>query len=311
MPTPITFRRVSQLALTSVAALTLAASVSACAPASSTSTTTGPASSSSGSSTSATSTANQQSLAFDLAASHTGRPRKAPESTLSASWFPPSGELSTGLRQVTDKKQIAALTHAASANGQFWIERPNDHVKPIVFGSDATSVLATSTGFSTALIVPVRDVANPSAASHGPAGGNHALAADLKAAPTAYQVLLAGDVGDTSFGLRKGSKPGEWLLDPNGELVNWGNSIDAVGRDVGFTAEQAYVTHTAFDLGGRPALFLTWAVFRDAKGKEYAVALHSPPPIKATWAIAGTPLRLATAYPPATVYGPVVITPTR
>jgi hypothetical protein len=102
-------------------------------------------------------------------------------------------------------------------------------------------------------------------------------------------------------------------LDPNGELVNWGNAIDAVGRDLGFTTEQAYVTHSAFDLGGRPALFLTWAVFRDAKGKQHAVSLHSPPAIKAKWAIgeAKETLRLAAAYALKTVYGPVYLTPTK
>ena len=149
----------------------------------------------------------------------------------------------------------------------------------------------------------MRDIAKPSASAKS-------LAADLKAEPASYQVLLSGDVGETSFGLRKGSKPGEWLIDPNGELVNWGNAIDAVGRDLSFVADQAYVTHTAFDLGGRPALYLTWAVFRNsAKNQEYAVALHNPPALNVDWTIAGKPLKLATAYAPATVYGPVVLTP--
>lgn len=307
MHIPLSLRRVSQLALTSVAVLAVAAALAGCSAPTATSGASGSASTESASSSSATSTGAAQTLAFDLAASHKGRPRKTPESTLTASWFPPNAELLTGLRQVTDAKQIAALTHAASGNEQFWIERPNDHVRPLAFGSDAVSLLATSTGFKTALVIPVRDVAPEKRGGTAPE-----LAADLKGTPTAYQVLLSGDVGETSFGLRKGSKPGQWLLDPNGELVNWGNAIDAVSRDANFTAEQAYVTHTAFDLGGRPALYITWAVFRDANGKQHVVALHNPPAIKATWAIgaAKEQLRLAKAYDPQTVYGPVLLTPT-
>jgi hypothetical protein len=267
----------------------------------------GSASTDTSASSPATATAAPQTLAFDLAASRKGRPRTTHESTLTATWFPPKAEFTTGLRQVTDAKQLAALTRTASGNQQFWIERPGDHANPIVFGADANRILASSKGFKTALIVPVRDVSAPNA------GGTSDLAADLKGTPVGYQVLLSGDVGETSFGLRKGSKPGQWLLDPNGELVNWGNAIDAVGRDAGFTTEEAYVTHTAFDLGGRPALYLTWAVFRDAKGKQHVVALHNPPAIKATWAIgeAKQRLGLATSYAPKAVYGPVILTPTK
>jgi hypothetical protein len=256
-----------------------------------------------GASTSTTAAGPSQDLTFNLAASHIGRPRKAPESTATLPWFPPAGS-TTGLRQVADKQQIKQLTDAAAANGQFWIERPNDHARPIIFGSDAVSILSTSTGFSTALIVPVYGIAP--AASSG--------ATDLAAPtgkPVSYQVILSGTLGETSFGLRPGAKSGQWLLDPNGELVNWGNAIDAVGRNVGFVAEQAYVTHSAFDLGGKPALYLTWAVFRDSKGKQYAVTLHSPPPIKATWAIAGQPLRMASVYESTRVFGPVTVTPTK
>jgi hypothetical protein len=274
--------------------------LSGCGAPATTSSTTG---ATSGASASATAAGPAQDLTFNLAASRTGRPRKAPESTASLPWFPPAGSTS-GLRQVTDKKQIKQLTDAASANGQFWIERPKDHARPIIFGSDAVSVLATSTGFSTALVVPVYPITPTQSAG----------ATDLPAPsgkPTGYQVILSGTVGETSFGLRPGTKSGEWLLDPNGELVNWGNAIDAVGRKVGFVAEQAYVTHSAFDLGGKPALYTTWAVFRDSKGKQYAVTLHSPPPIKATWAIAGQPLRMATVYDTKTVFGPVTVTPTK
>ena len=299
----IMFRRVSQLALTLLAIVALAATLTGCSASSSTG---GTGSASTGSSSSATASSTvgqQQTLPFDHAASLAGRPRRAAESTLNVAWFPPDPTLLTGLRQLTDKKKIAELAKAASGNAQFWIELPNNHAKPIVFGSEAVSILSTSTGFSTALIVPVRAIGKQSAA-------DKSLAADLKATPTAYQVLLSGDVGETSFGLRKGSKPGEWLLDPNGELVNWGNAIDAVGRDATFAADQAYVTHSAFDLGGRPALFVSWAVFRNsAKNQEYAVALHNPPALNVDWTIAGKPLRLATAYAPATVYGPVVLTP--
>ncbi|HEY5539937.1 MAG TPA: hypothetical protein VIL41_00610 [Coriobacteriia bacterium] len=299
MPTSLTVRRVSQLAATSLLAVALTAALAGCGSAGST---TG-GSPSSGPSTSATSTGTPQTLTFDLAASRAGRPRTTAESTLTISWFPPGGV--TGLEQLIDTKRIAELAHAASGNGQFWIDRPKDHAEPIVFGSEAVSLLATSTGFSTALIVPVRDVAAPKSVT------SQELAADPKGTPVSYEVLLAGDVGETSFGLRKGTKPGQWLLDPNGELVNWGNSIDAVGRKAGFVAEQAFVTHTAFDLGGRAAVYLTWAVFRDAKGKELAVVLHNPPPIKATWAIAGgQPLHIATVYEPGTAFGPVVLTPT-
>ena len=302
MPFSVPCRRASQLALTSLLAIFLAATMTGCGAAGST--TGGSASSTAGASSSATTTGTSQTLSFDRTASRVGRPRTAPESTLTATWFPPDATLATGLRQLTDKKQIAELARAAAGNSKFWIERPNDAAKPLLDGSVAVSALASSTGFSTALIVPVRDV---TASATGAPGS---LAADLLGRPASYQVLLAGDVGDTSFGLRKGTKPGEWLLDPSGELVNWGATIDAVSRDASFTAEQAYVTHTAFDLGGRPAVYLTWAVFRDASGKEYAVALHNPPPIKATWAIDGKPLRLATVYPPATVFGPVLLTPT-
>ena len=296
----ISFQRVSQLALTSLAIAALAAALAGCSAPSSTG---GSASTGASSSAAASSTVGPQTLSFDRAASLVGRPRKAAESTVSAPWFPPASTQLTGLRQLTDKKQIAELAKAASANSQFWIELPNNHSQPIVFGSDAASILSTSTGFSTALIVPVRDIAKQSAA-------DKSLAADPKAPPVSYQVLLSGDVGETSFGLRKGTKPGEWLIDPNGELVNWGNAIDAVGRDANFVADQAYVTHTAFDLGGRPALYISWAVFRNsAKNQEYAVALHNPPALNVDWTIAGKPLRLATAYAPATVYGPVVLTP--
>lgn len=299
----ISFCRVSQLALTSLAIVALAATLAGCSASGSTGGTGGSASTGSSSSAATSSTAGQQTLPFDHAASLAGRPRRAAESTLSVAWFPPDATLLTGLRQLTDKKKIAELAKAASGNAQFWIELPNNHSKPIVFGSDAVSILSTSTGFSTALIIPVRGIAKQ------PVAGKP-LAADLKATPSAYQVLLSGDVGETSFGLRKGSKPGEWLLDPNGELVNWGNAIDAVGRDAGFVADQAYVTHTAFDLGGRPALFVSWAVFRNSsKNQEYAVALHNPPALDVDWTIADKPLKLATAYAPATVYGPVVLTP--
>lgn len=306
MPSPTLSRRLSHAAVTSAVLLGIVAALAGCSSSQSSSSSTSPGAAGTTTSAAATSTAGpQQALTFDLVASHKGRPRSAAENTLSASWFPPDAAFLTGLRQVTDAKQIAALTHAASGNSQFWIERPNDHARPIVFGSDAVSILATSTGFSTALVVPVRDVSAPSK-------GAATSIVDLKAAPSSYQVLLAGDVGETSFGLRKGAKSGQWLLDPNGELVNWGNAIDAVGRDVGFVAEQAYVTHTAFDLGGRAALYLTWAVFRGTNGAQHVVALHNPPAIKATWAIGkNVPLRLATVYDPATIYGPVLLTPTK
>lgn len=223
---------------------------------------------------------------------------------MTIAWFPPAEV--TGLHQVTDKKQLADLTRAATANSRFWISRPNNRAKPIVFGRDATSILSTSPGFATALIVPVREVKPTPAAQ-----GSPDLGIDVSGKPVGYEVVLSGAVGDTSFGLRPTSTPGEWLLDPNGELLNWGNAIDSVSRVASFTAEQAYVTRSAFDLTGKPALFLSWAVFRDANGKQYAATLHSPPPIKATWAIADKPLRIGSVYDTKVIFGPVTLTPTK
>ena len=132
----ITFRRVSQLALTLLAIVALAATLAGCSASSSTG---GTGSASTGSSSSATASSTvgqQQTLPFDHAASLVGRPRRAAESTLNVAWFPPDPTLLTGLRQLTDKKKIAELTKVASGNAQFWVELPNNHVKPIVFGSD-------------------------------------------------------------------------------------------------------------------------------------------------------------------------------
>jgi len=215
---------------------------------------------------------------------------------MTADWFPPAGI--DGLRQQLDAKQFAELTHIISGNPQFWIEVPNDRTSPLLFGPDAVSRLATSTGFSAGTVVPVCDVA--SASANGPVLGT---------APVSYQVLLTGNVGATSFGMRPGSGTGVWLLDPNGELVNWSVAIDAIGRDTSFTSTSAGVVHTAFDLAGKPALYLSWVVFRDAKGRQQAVALHNPPPIKATWAIGeGQPLSLGHIYDLKTIVGPVTIT---
>ena len=305
MPFALSFRRYVPFTLTAVLVLAGLGMLSGCAgSAPSTRSSGSSAAETSGASSQASSTTTPQQLTFDAGASKTGRPRKGPESEFSAAWFPPSDV--NGLQQLTDPKKVAALTAAASANPGFWIERPNNHTQPIVFGEEAVSLLSTSTGFSTALIVPVRPIASgPSAATGGLSGG----AGSLK--PAGYQVTLAGDVGETSFGLRPGTKTGAWALDPNGELVNYGGAIDAVSHESSFTPVEAYVTTSAFDLGGRPAVYLSWAVFRDAKGKELAVALHSPPPIKATWAIAGQPLRLGGVYESKTVFGPVTITPTK
>jgi hypothetical protein len=240
-----------------------------------------------------------QQLVFDLAASHKGRPRTWAESTTTVVWFPPAGI--DGLRQQLDAKHIAELTHAISGNAQFWIEVPNNHTAPLIFGPDAVSRLATSTGFSAGTVVPVYNVESVSAA--GPVLGK---------TPVAYQVLLTGNVGATSFGMRPGPSKGVWLLDPNGELVNWSSAIDAIGRDTTFTSTSAGVVHTAFDLAGKPALYLSWAVFRDAKGRQQAVTLHNPPPIKATWAIGNDqPLQLGRLYDLKTIVGPVTITVTK
>ena len=284
------------MCLTSLLALLALASLCGCGPATSPS---GSGSASSGSSSTTGTSGASKSLTFDLAASQTGRPRRAVESTLSTSWFPPAG--TDGLRKQLDAGQISILSHAISGNDQFWIERPTDHARPILFGTDARSVLATSAGFSAGTLVPVYSVKSVSV--DGPVLGS---------VPVGYQVLLTGEVGSTSFGVRPGAKKGEWLLDPNGELVNWSGAIDAIGRKVGFVSTAAGVVHTAFDLGGRPAVYLTWAVFSDAKGQRQVVALHSPPPITATWAIgANEPLQLGRIYDFKTIVGPVTITATR
>jgi hypothetical protein len=289
-------RRVSLAALTSLAVLLALASLFGCGSPAATS---GPGSASTSASSSASAQGASKSLTFDLAASQSGRPRTWAESTITASWFPPAGV--DGLRTQLDAKQIAALTRAISGNEQFWIERLSDHTKPITFGSDARSLLATSTGFSAATIVPVYNIKSVS-------GG----AAVLAPSPTGYEVLLTGDVGSTSFGVRPGPARGVWLLDPNGELVNWSGAIDAIGRKTDFTSTSASVVHATFDLGGKPALYLSWAVFRDSKGRRQIVALHSPPQIKATWTVGNNePLQLGRVYDFATITSPVTITATR
>ena len=250
-------------------------------------------------------------MALDAAATKADRPHTAPESTVTVEWFPPVER--NGLTQLKDRAQVQELVRAARGNAQFWISRPNNHAQPIVRGAEAASLLASAgAGFATALVVPVYTI---DASVDGPQDLTSLLGHKTNAftdrQPTSYQVILSGTVGDTSFGLRPGTKRGEWLLDPNGELLNWGNSIDAVGRKVGFVAERAYITRTVFDLEGKPALYATWAVFVDANYKAYATALHGPPPIKATWTIAGQPLKLATVYETSAVFGPVTLTMTR
>ena len=303
MTAPRLFRRVSPASLTSLVALALAAlgvvaALGGCGS-SGTAGQSGPAGGASGTSAATGTVGASKAFTLDLDASHKGRPHTWTESTVTAEWFPTPGI--DGLRQQLDAKQIAALTHAISGNSQFWIEVPDDHTSPLLFGRDAVSRLATSTGFSAGTVVPVYDVTSVS--TNGPVLGS---------TPVSYQVLLSGNVGATSFGMRPGSGKGVWLLDPNGELVNWSVAIDAIGRDAGFVSTSASVVHTAFDLGGKPALYLSWAVFRDAKGRMQAVALHSPPRIKATWAIGDRlPLQLGRTYDMKTIAGPVTITVTK
>jgi hypothetical protein len=249
-------------------------------------------------------TADTKTLTFDPVASQTGRPRKAAESTLTAPWFPPPGV--NGIAPLVNADYISKLTYAISGNQQFWIARPTDKNRPLSFGTDAASLLATSTGFSVGAIVPVRRV-DPALVASGTTPTDPVKA--IEPSPTGYQVALKGDVGLTSFGVRPNAKAGDWLLDPNGELVNWAAALETV-KAAGMTPTGAYITRTAFALEGKPVLYLSWGVFEDkATGKALAVALHQPPAIAATWGIGGQQLKMGAAYDPATIFKPVTVTP--
>jgi hypothetical protein len=105
------------------------------------------------------------------------------------------------------------------------------------------------------------------------------------------------------------TKPGEWSLDSRGELLNWSKSIDALGRNVGFVATKAAVTHTAFGVEGKRAVVLTWALFTDARGRVVVAALRDLPPTSGTWAIGGEPLHSGAIYPFASIFTTVTATP--
>jgi hypothetical protein len=149
----------------------------------------------------------------------------------------------------------------------------------------------------------------------GAARPDASIGSQIESEPVQYQVLLSGPAGISSFGATLlgydspgARRVGTWKLDPSGELVNWQSSIEAVARKIGFDAEKAYIVRTVYDLGGRPALYVSWGVFENARGEEVVTTLHAPPPIKATWKVGDQPLKPGVVYPAKTIFEPITLT---
>jgi hypothetical protein len=239
-------------------------------------------------------------LPLDVQASQGERPVRTTPSVFSSTWFPPTD--TDGLTELANAKERTNLIGWAEANPGFWIAPSGLSEQPYVSGADALGI-ARRSGFGSALVVDVRRLkpelpARPSA-----------IASSIESKTSSYQVLLTGKAGITSFGIAATGTAGSWALDSQGELVNWSTALDAVSRQKGFTPVDAYVVRTVYDLGGRPALYVSWAVFSDGGGREFAATLHAPPRISATWKLGGQPFGLGIAYPATALFGPITVTP--
>jgi hypothetical protein len=238
---------------------------------------------------------------FNPAVSSTGPAATTTETPLVVPWFPPPG--TDGLRHVVDATQLAELSHAAMATPEFWAGRSDGASPTVVFGDSARKLMSAGGGFTEATIVPVRPLTTKAP------GPTEATVTSLLGKPSSFQVFLSGPAGLTSFGLRPSGRSGEWLLDPRGELYNWPSVIDALGRSVGFVATSAVVTHGAYLTDAKRVLYLSWAIFRDAGGREVAIALRDMPLTGDTWTLGGQPLGATKVFPSRSIFETVTATP--
>jgi len=256
-----------------------------------------------GSASTSTTPAATRAFGFDATATKAGMSANATRSPAALSWFPPSG--TDGLRPLLDQQQLVQLTQAAMVSPEFWIVPSSDSTAEITFGEAARKHVDEAGEFTAGTVVPVVPVLR------APPAGRSLAFDQLFGKPTGYQVYLEGPAGVTSFGMTPGAKPGMWILDSRGEMLNWPKTIGALSREVGFVATRAAVTHTAFGAEGKRAVYLTWAVFPDARGQIVAAALRDLPPNGETWKLAGDPLHSGAIYPLASIFTTVSATPSR
>jgi hypothetical protein len=297
------FRRVSLGGLTVIACLLLGACLvlTGCSP-SGGSAGQGQTSQSPGATTQTAPTGIPTQLTLDTAASQGSRPSRSAPTRFASKWFPPTD--TDGLTDITSAKQRSDLVAWAEADPNFWLAQNGLSDQPLLTGSDALKA-AKQSSFDSALVVEVKRL-KPVLPTPRPA----TIAASVDDTPASYQVLLTGKAGISSYGVSATQTAGEWSLDSQGELVNWSTALDVVSKIKGFTPVSAYIVRTVYDLGGRPALYVSWAVFSDGGGHEYAATLHAPPQINATWKLGGKQFGLGIAYPATAIYGPITATPT-
>ena len=245
--------------------------------------------------------AETRAFGFDVKATRAGVSPNATLTPAALAWFPPDS--TDGLRPLLDQQELRELTQVAMVSPQFWILPSSDSTAPITFGEVARTHVDDSGEFTAGTVVPVVPLLR------APRAGTSLSFDWMFGTPTGYQVYLEGPAGVTSFGMTPGARPGTWVMDSRGELLNWPKTISALNRKAGFVATHGAITHTAFAVQGKRALYLTWAVFPDARGQVVAAALRDLPPTGDAWKLAGDSLHSGAIYPLASIFSTVTATP--